>query len=193
VKQLKRKKAISATGTAKLSTAGVSNVGSQGPPRSSTGVKSANVSTKLEGAITLQDESAIQDALKAIRADGNPTDWILVTYIAPKTNTIKLHGKGSGGLAEMRTHFKDDVVMYGLIRVNEKIDDTVAVKFCFVDWRGENINRMQRANLGIHSGDITALLRPYHVDIQCSDPSEITEAIIMQKVKNASGTAVHVI
>ena len=52
----------------------------------------------------------------------------------------------------MQTHFKDNVVMYGLIRVTERIDDTEAVKFCFVDWRGENINRMQRANLGIHSG-----------------------------------------
>lgn len=64
----------------------------------------------------------------------------------------RFHASGSGGLEELRTHLKQDVVMYGLIRANEQIDDTVAVKFCFIDWRGENINRMQRANLGIHSG-----------------------------------------
>jgi len=140
----------------------------------------------------LQDENAILSGIKAVRDDSDQTNWCLITYTAPKTNTVKLHATGSGGLSEMRTHFKDDVVMYGLVRVTEKIDDTVAVKFCFVDWRGENINRMQRANLGVHSGDVTALLRPFHVDVGCSDHSEISDDIIMQKVKNASGTAVHV-
>jgi len=74
----------------------------------------------------------------------------------------------------------------------KKIDDTVAVKFCFVDWRGENINRMQRANLGIHSGEVTALFHPYHCDVQAADNSEVTMDIIMKKIKFASGTAVHV-
>jgi len=185
---------VSATGTAKLSGTGVTNVAAaKGPARGVTGERSANVSTKLEGAITLQDEAGITAALKDFRADANAVDWVLFTYTAPKSNTLKFHASGDKGLAEMRTHFKDDVVMYGLIRVNEKIDDTVAVKFCFVDWRGDNINRMQRANLGIHSGDVASLLRPFHVDVQCADHSEITDAIIMQKVKNASGTAVHVL
>lgn len=93
----------------------------------------------------------------------------------------------------MKQHLKDDVVMYGLIRMVEMIDSTEAIKFCFVDWRGDNINRMQRANLGIHSGAVQQLFHPYHVDIQPTNLSEITEEIIMQKIKNASGTAVHVL
>lgn len=93
----------------------------------------------------------------------------------------------------MKQHLKDDVVMYGLIRMVETIDSTEAIKFCFVDWRGDNINRMQRANLGIHSGAVQQLFHPYHVDIQPTNHSEITEEIIMQKIKNASGTAVHVL
>jgi hypothetical protein len=122
----------------------------------------------------------------------------------------------------MRTHFKNDVIMYGLLRCSEQIDDTVAVKFCFIDWRGENINRMQRANLGIHSGmrsidlinylwffssfflllfnsffllilgEVSALFRPYHADLQAADNSEVTLDIIMNKIRFASGTAVHV-
>jgi hypothetical protein len=68
--------------------------------------------------------------------------------------TARFAGSGSGGLEEMRALFKNDAIIYGLVRCNEQIDDTVAVKFCFVDWRGENINRMQRANLGIHSGTL---------------------------------------
>jgi len=52
---------------------------------------------------------------------------------------------------------------------------------------------MQRANLGIHSGEVSALFRPYHVDVQCSNLSEITQDIITKKIKFSAGTAVHVL
>jgi hypothetical protein len=52
---------------------------------------------------------------------------------------------------------------------------------------------MHRANLGIHSGAVQQLFHPYHVDIQPTHPGEITDDIIMQKIRNASGTAVHVL
>jgi len=163
-----------------------------GPSRGMGGEKQTSASTKIEGVVSYQDEDAITGAIKAVRNDSDPTDWCLITYTAPKSSTLKFHASGSGGLEELRTHLKDDVIMYGLIRTNEQIDDTVAIKFCFIDWRGENINRMQRANLGVHSGAITALFRPYHADLQCADHSELTMDIIMKKIKFVSGTAVHV-
>jgi len=163
-----------------------------GQPRGMGGEKQVTSSTRADGVISFQDEEAVINGIKTVRNDNEPIDWCLVTYTAPKSSTIKFHASGSGGLEELRTHLKQDVIMYGLIRVNEQIDDTVAVKFCFIDWRGENINRMQRANLGIHSGEISALFRPYHADVPCADPSELTMDIIMKKIRFASGTAVHV-
>jgi hypothetical protein len=156
------------------------------------GEKLAQSNTRADGVINFQDEESILNAIKAVRNDSDNTDWCLVTYTAPKSNTLKFHASGSGGLEELRSNLKNDVVMYGLYRDYDQIDDTTAVKFCFVDWRGENINRMQRANLGIHSGEVTTLFRPYHVDVQCSDATEITRNIILDKIKFASGTAVHV-
>lgn len=154
--------------------------------------KQQATSTRADGVISFQDEDAVIDAIKSVRNDSTPIDWCLVTYTAPKSSVLKFHASGSGGLEELRAHLKDDVIMYGLIRTTEQIDDTVAVKFCFIDWRGENINRMQRANLGVHSGSVTSLFRPYHADIQCADNSEINMDIIMKKIRFASGTAVHV-
>jgi len=83
--------------------------------------------------------------------------------------------------------------MYGLYRTTEQIDDSVTVKFCHIDWRGENIHRMQRAKLATHSGAVRALFHPFHVDIQASQDDEITPEVIERKINGASGTAVHVL
>jgi len=185
-------KTVSVNKPVSLSSATTENVGKSQPTRGMGGEKHVTTSTKTEGVINFADEQAIQDAIKSVRNDGHPNDWCLVTYTAPKSSTLKLHGAGQGGLDELRSHLKDDVVMYGLVRTTDRIDDTVAVKFCFVDWRGEQINRMQRANLGVHSGEVTSLFRPYHADVQCHDLSEVTLDIIKGKIQFASGTANYV-
>eukprot|EP01126_Amoeba_proteus_P015624 TRINITY_DN1705_c0_g2_i3.p1 TRINITY_DN1705_c0_g2~~TRINITY_DN1705_c0_g2_i3.p1 ORF type:complete len:392 (+),score=92.95 TRINITY_DN1705_c0_g2_i3:577-1752(+) len=157
------------------------------------GVKQDETPTEVEQVIVLENEAAIKDSIRSVRLDDNTINWCLVTYTAPKSKTLRFHASGSGGLPELLHHLRDDVVMYGLIRMLEVIDSTEAIKFCFIDWRGENINRMQRANLGIHSGAVQDLFRPYHVDIQPTSVEEISEALIMQKINNASGTADHVL
>jgi len=147
----------------------------------------------IEKVIEYIDEEGIKQAIKEVRHDGNETDWVLITYDAPQSKTLKLHQVGSGGLAEMKSHLSDDVVMYGLLRTTERIDDSVTIKFVHLDWRGENIHRMQRAKLATHSGAVKALFHPFHVDIQASQDDEFTEAIVEKRIRAVSGTAVHVL
>jgi len=135
----------------------------------------------------------IRQAISEVRHDGNDTDWVLITYDGPRSNTLKLEGTGSGGLHELKGHLRPDAVMYGLFRTTEQIDDSVTVKFVHIDWRGEKIHTMQRAKLATHSGVVRALFHPFHVDIPATSDDEITENIIMKKIKTASGTAVHVV
>jgi len=146
-----------------------------------------------DSAITFQDEDSIRAAIKSVRADNNDVNWVLVTYTAPQSKMIKLEGTGSGGLSEMISHMEDDKIMYGIFRSTEQIDASTTVKFAFIDWRGPNIHRMQRAALGTHSGAVQALFTPYHVDVMATSHDEITEDIVEQKIKNASGTAHHVL
>jgi len=158
------------------------------------GIKQDDTPVNMDSSvIILENEAAIKGAIQSVRRDDDQLDWCLITYNAPKSKTLKFLASGNGGLDEMKQHLKDDIVGYGLIRMVETIDSTEAIKFCFVDWRGDNINRMQRANLGIHSGAVQQLFHPYHVDIQPTDHGEISVGLIMQKIKNASGTAVHVL
>jgi len=147
----------------------------------------------IEKVVEYIDEEGIKQAIQEVRKDSSDTDWVLITYDAPQSKTLKLAGIGSGGLEELKSQLTPEVVMYGILRITEKIDDSVTVKFCHIDWRGENIHRMQRAKLATHSGDIRALFHPFHVDVQASQDDELTDHVIRSKVNAASGTAVHVL
>lgn len=88
---------------------------------------------------------------------------------------------------------KPELVLYGLYRTTERIDDSETVKFVFIDWRGAKIHRMQRAQLGTHSGAVRELFEPYHVDVlDASADDEVTEEIIKAKISKAAGTANYV-
>jgi len=47
---------------------------------------------------------------------------------------------------------------------------------------------MQRANLGTHSGFVTGLFHPYHIDIQTGDLHDLEDTVILDKIRSAAGT-----
>jgi hypothetical protein len=113
----------------------------------------------------------------------------LVGFEGGKGNKLISLGSGSGGLSELLPLLQEDMVGYALLRTTEQIDDSTTVKFVFINWVGPNINRMHRARLGTYRGGITNLFAPYHVDLNCEALNEISEEIIIQRVKEAAGTA----
>jgi hypothetical protein len=158
------------------------------------GVKThGGVVATVEAIVNFEDENAIRAAIKAVRADSDPTNWCLITYTAEKSKTLKLLATGTGNLDDLKSHLNDKMIAYGLYRTLDQVDESVTVKFVWIDWRGANIHRMQKAALGTHSGAVKELFQPYHVDIQASSDDEITDALIHEKLSNAAGTAVHVL
>jgi len=149
--------------------------------------------TSTKESVSLKDEESVKSFIRAVRDDTDPTDWCLITYDAPKSNSLVALAKGSGGINEMLGHLNDAIVAYGLFRKSDKVDLSETVKFVFIDWRGKNINYMQRAQLGTHTGFVTQLFHPYHVDIQTSELSDLTEEIILDKIKHAAGTKNYVL
>jgi len=147
------------------------------------------VAKTVENVVDFVDLDGIKMAIQEVRNDSSSTNWVLITYDGPRSNTLKMEGTGSGGLAEIKSLLKDNVIMYGLYRLNERIDDSVTVKFCYIDWRGERIHTMQRAKLATHSGAIRALFHPFHVDVQASQDDELTDTIVQKKISAAAGTA----
>lgn len=168
--------------------AGWTPKGSSGSPS----IKGAQSVPKSTDNVKFADESAIRDAIRDVRSDATPTNWVLLSYDGPNSNTIVLAGSGSGGSSELIGHLTDDIVAYGLVRQDEKYDDTSRVMFAFVNWVGESIPRMQKARIGTHSGAVKGLLTPYHADIDATNHSEITPDIVTSTIRLTMGTATRV-
>lgn len=161
---------------------------SGGNTKTSKPVKSLVSSDTIE--LNFEDEEQVLKAIASVRSSEDGTNWALVTYNAPsKSKTLKLLGTGTGGIDEFIDHLQDDIVGYGLVRFIEQIDQSETVKFCFINWVGDNVHRMQRAVLSTHKGFVRNLFSPFHVDHECNRKDEISEEIIMAKIKKASGTA----
>ena len=43
-------------------------------------------------------------------------------------------GSGTGGLAELKELLVSDMVLYGLLRVSDEVDDIPTVKFVYIIW-----------------------------------------------------------
>lgn len=145
---------------------------------------------KDQSAVKLQNDGAeIKEIIRDVRNDANDTNWCLVGYENKKGNVLIPLGSGSGGVEELLNHLSDDMVGYALVRKTERIDESITVKFAHIKFIGENIDRMHRARLGTHSGAVTALFTPYHVDMNVTNKSELSDDIVMQKISDASGSA----
>jgi hypothetical protein len=142
--------------------------------------------------LVFSDEAAAVGALKDVRSNNNSVNWVLFTYSESNKNTLDLVGKGAGGVDELKSHLSQSKMFYGLVRVTEKIDNSVTVKFVFIIWCGSSVPFVQKAKMTTHKGSITNLIGQFHIDINCSEFDELSEEIIMRRVHEASGTYVHV-
>lgn len=139
------------------------------------------------------DEQEGKNALLDVRSDSTDTNWCLFSYEGPKSNKITLVGKGSGGADQLAEHLKDDMVGYGLVRKTDKIDDSVTVKFAYIHFVGENVPRMQKARVSVHSGSVRSFIGQYHVDINATTIPEISDAVVNEKVTETSGSGSRVL
>jgi hypothetical protein len=141
--------------------------------------------------LVFADEASANAALKDLRSPSE-TNWVLFTYSDSAKNTIQLVGSGSGGVEEFKTHLDESKMFYGLVRVTDRIDNSVTVKFVFICWCGNKVPFVQKGKMTTHKGSITQLVGQFHTDLNCSDLSEVSEDLIMNKVQDASGTSVRV-
>jgi hypothetical protein len=142
--------------------------------------------------LVFSNETEANEALSQVRSNTIETNWCLFTYAEGAKNTIELVGKGNGGVEELKGRLDPAKMFYGLVRVTDKIDNSVTVKFVFIVWCGEGVPFVQKAKMTTHKGSITKLIGQFHNDINCSNTSELSDDIVMRKVRDASGTSVHV-
>jgi len=132
------------------------------------------------------DADEANNAIKAVKLDSEPTDWMLCGYQDVKT--LKLIGSGSGGVAEMISHLDDEQVFYSFFRVTETYDKTVAVKFVFMKLMCNKVSPVKRAKMSVHAGFLKDYFSPVHVDFDITSRDEISPEIVSQKIGTYTGT-----
>jgi len=138
------------------------------------------------------DEERAKQAFSEVRSNDHPANWLLFTYSDTVKNSLDFVGSGNGGVEELKTHLNDSKTSYGLVRVTDKIDNSVTVKFVLIVWVGEKVPFVKKAQVTTHKGSVTRLFGQYHNDVHANTLDEVTESIVMSKVSDASGTAHHV-
>jgi len=142
--------------------------------------------------LAFSDEERAKQSFQELRSNDHPSNWILFTYSDTAKNTLDFIGSGTGGVEELKGRLEETKASYGLVRVTDKIDNSVTIKFVFIVWCGEKVPFVRKAQITTHKGSVSKLFGQYHNDIHASNLDEITESIIMGKVSDASGTAHHV-
>jgi len=128
-----------------------------------------------------------------VRSDKTDTNFVLLTYEGENSNVVKLLASGAGGINELVEHLNDSIVGYGLVRVQEKFDESDIVRFVYIRWVGPNIHRMLKARIGTHSGGVKELVAPFHVDIEADRLSELEEHVVRDVVRKNAGIASRVL
>jgi len=147
-----------------------------------TGKRSNLVPMESGSSIKFADQASILDAIKDVRADDTPTNWVLVGFADGGSDTLTLLGKGTGGVNELKALLKDDEVQYGLVRLMDQIDNSATVKFIFIHFVGEQVKYTRKARIGIHIGKVTEIFTPHHNELTISKLDDISEEIIVKKI-----------
>lgn len=72
----------------------------------------------------------------------------------PNSQKLKLLGAGTGGTTELKNLLQDDAITFAIVRVTDQIDNSVTVKFIWVNWLGNSVGRMMKARLSTQLGGI---------------------------------------
>lgn len=80
-----------------------------------------------------------------------------MTFVGNKgaaANQLRFGGSGSGGVDELKGSLPEDNIVFALVRVTDKIDMSVTVKFAWINWVGSKTPRMMQSKLSVLMGAI---------------------------------------
>ncbi|KAI6652797.1 Drebrin-like protein [Oopsacas minuta] len=140
----------------------------------------------------LQFSDPVEEAIKDVRSDETPNNWCVIEYGRDDndrlTNTLSLRRMGTT-LVELQKEFSDEQPAYALFRVIDVIDDHIpSAKFVFIQWVGEKVRPMVKAKLATHKGALAEKVGPCHINIHATQPADLSERNILDKVMSASGS-----
>jgi len=136
--------------------------------------------------LTFIDIENLKQVQKNVRSNSQSNDWMLITY-SNKTE-LSLSGTGSGGLEELKSHLENDKVFYGILRVQDSIDQSSFYRFIFINFVGNGVSPLTKGRIVSHKGSVNGFFEPFHSFLNLSDENELTSQLVQEKIQALKGS-----
>ncbi|GFR71694.1 coactosin [Elysia marginata] len=130
----------------------------------------------------------VYEGIARVREDTDAAKWMLAGYDgANPKGPVTCMGLGDGTLSDLQKSLDDSMPMYGLYRYEHtNAEGILTVKFVYIVWVGSQVKPMTKAKISTHKGAMEEIFCPAHVYVFATEVSEIDEAEIIEKIKQAS-------
>jgi len=135
------------------------------------------------------NEEEAANAIKAVRDDSNPNNWLVFGYSETNKDALSVLATGSGGLADMKKYFKDSDIVFALLSVvieeKESGEDYKTTKFVFIPWVGPDCKPLIKARSSQLRLSLVTFLKKFvtvAAELQVLSSEEITQEIVLQKL-----------
>lgn len=132
----------------------------------------------------------VNNAWQRLVDDNSTVSWIILGYPEGKTDTLVFKSEGPGGMPEFISNLPADDIVWGAFKV-VGVDDrgnTISrrPKYIFIKYLPTTVPTMKRARAGGHKGSIKQVIDA-HIDYEIESPSELTEEVIIAKLRSSGG------
>lgn len=132
----------------------------------------------------------VGNAWRRLTDDSNDISWIAAGYPEGNTSELVFKAEGSGGMPEFISNLPAADVVWGAFKVVgvDNRGNTISrrPKYIFVKYLPGEVPTMKRARAGGHKGAIKQIIDA-HIDVEIESASELTEEVIIQKLRAAGG------
>jgi len=135
--------------------------------------------------VEVENEEEYKFAMAELRNDKSGVEWIL-TKLNDKDTHVVYVKSGHDGLDGFLNALGEDSVYFGMLRVADKIDDSMTVKFVYVVYQPDDLSLMRKAKVGTIAGAIQDMFRPMHCDFFINKKSEISKELITDRLGSKS-------
>lgn len=128
-----------------------------------------------------------KNAIAECRSDNYETNWVLAQHADQNPNVVTLCGFGNNGVEELKESLEDENVMYGLVRIEEQIDQSTTVKFVYIHWIGMQVPFTKKGKYGVVHGSVKKHFEPHHVSYETDNADDLNHEQLLATIQEQSG------
>jgi hypothetical protein len=129
----------------------------------------------------------IREAYDEVRNDNCETNWLLITYDPANNKRWILHGKGSGGLAELKEAIGPNFLGYGYLRWSTGDESSRRTKFVIIKYLSKGLKMNVKAQMNLHRGDVEKVLNQVSIGLEAETLDELSDEEIETRIHKAGG------